>query len=296
MTRDLRFTPNQRATAAAVLEERRAKFPAPAKTPRTLPADAIVTLPEVFQPRDSMDIQLVGELAGSIRAGRTVAPLLVTWAPAEDGSECWVVIDGHHRLLAYYKAGRKRVPVEVFKGTVEEAMRQGVQLNGANKARLSPQARSEAAWRRVCERAKGGAMDTLKSISQDTGASIRTVKSMSAAYQEIWDNGAGTDPACWTWAAVLFRNRVGGAASMQEAEKAQQRAESLKATLLRGGFKPSQHIPALVEALALIDPALPNRVADAIRKADDWGGGGEDRSEPIDYPFTSDDDEGNPDF
>ncbi len=144
--------------------------------------------------------------------------------------------------------------------------------------------------------AKGGSTDTLKAIAQETGASLRTVKSMSAAFREIWEDGAGMDPAAWTWAVVLFRNRAGGAGAVGEAARLQKRAEGLRDALLRGGFKPTQHVAALVEALALIDPALPNRVGHAIRKANYWAFGGEDSDGSSGYPFTSDDDARSPDF
>ena len=62
-------------------------------------------------------------------------------------AERFVLIDGHHRLEAYRRAGRRSVPVRYFLGTPWEALEEANRLNGKARLSLTCEQRQNNAWR-----------------------------------------------------------------------------------------------------------------------------------------------------
>ena len=93
------------------------------------------------------------------------------------------VIDGHHRLAAYDTAGwTKGIPVEVFTGTLAAARVRALECNVKDKLAMTPQAKSEAAWRITKENL--GDL-TGQQVVDKTGVSLRTVRNMRRVWREL---------------------------------------------------------------------------------------------------------------
>lgn len=156
--------------------------------PKCLTLGDIATLPSVFQPRNISADPLASEkhiavLVNAIKnePSHHLDPISVWWSGKE-----WYVIDGHHRYQAYIHTEKSKklkigsVPIEVFQGTLEEAIRRSLNANLKDKLRMSPKDKLNSAWRLVC---LGGYSKT--EIQTMTGASTSTVASMRKKLAEI---------------------------------------------------------------------------------------------------------------
>lgn len=93
------------------------------------------------------------------------------------------VIDGHHRLAAYDTAGwTKGIPVEVFAGSLTEARVRALACNVKDKLAMTPQAKSEAAWRITKEDLGGLKADEVARL---TGVSRRQVFNMKSVWKDL---------------------------------------------------------------------------------------------------------------
>jgi len=87
----------------------------------------------------------VEALARVIRTQGTVEPIKVV----QIGDEV-AVIDGHHRVAAYSRAGvTSNIPVVFFEGTLEEAVLEAGRSNSQAKLQMDNRERQDFAWRLV---------------------------------------------------------------------------------------------------------------------------------------------------
>jgi ParB-like nuclease domain len=99
--------------------------------------------------------------------------------------ETFYVIDGHHRLASYDNAGwKKKIPVEVFQGTLPKARVFALGSNSKNKLPMSFEEKREAAWRIT----KGDDWGLSAEQTADAaGVSRRTVFRMRAVWKRLKD-------------------------------------------------------------------------------------------------------------
>jgi ParB-like chromosome segregation protein Spo0J len=116
------------------------------RRPPRLPIARIERAQELFQARSSEeDDRHVEQLIRALKYEKALDPLLVM----QIGKQTYL-LDGHHRWLAYKKAGvRKPVPVEYFDGTIEEAVLVAGRANSKAKLPMLPQERHDYAWKLV---------------------------------------------------------------------------------------------------------------------------------------------------
>lgn len=133
---------------AAVLAQLKAKAAAgsPTARPSQMALADIYEYPDVFQPRGHDVVEYhVETLVRVVRTQGTLEPIKVV----QVGDEV-VVIDGHHRLAAYSRAGvTSGVPVVFFEGTLEEAVLEAGRSNSQAKLQMDNQERQDFAWRLV---------------------------------------------------------------------------------------------------------------------------------------------------
>ena len=91
------------------------------------------------QVRVEIDPDVVADYAERIRAGDQFPPVRQVF----DGESYWL-IDGHQRIAAYLKLGRKTVPAQVTMGTLEEAIWESLAANRTNGQRLTNADKSKA--------------------------------------------------------------------------------------------------------------------------------------------------------
>ena len=128
-----------------------AKQPIESNGRRFLNLIEITRVETVFQPRTFVENDyeqeqhlraLTEALKRKPRGSKWLDPVVI-----KEIDHYWVCIDGHHRLDAYAKAKIEFVHVDIFLGTVDEAVVFAGEENNKAKRNLSQQDRLEFAWR-----------------------------------------------------------------------------------------------------------------------------------------------------
>ena len=124
------------------------KTTAEAKHRLTLPRGEITPLPALFQPRQLAEHHL-GALQRAIEAGGALEPILVWRA----GTRTFL-LDGHHRIEAYGRAGfTSEIPVRFFEGDAVAALVEAGKANSRAKLPMDTQERMNfevvPVWRAV---------------------------------------------------------------------------------------------------------------------------------------------------
>ena len=152
------------------------------------------TMIAVFQPRTlegriAEDAEHIKSLAAVIRRndvkfkGGTkqgtptfLDPILVWWSGLS-----WYVVDGHHMRLAYLQSKLFTVvPVEIFSGTIAQAMQEAIKRNAKDKLVMRKDDKLNAAWRMVLSSEL-----TIPEIVRLTSISSRQVSNMRRTKVEL---------------------------------------------------------------------------------------------------------------
>lgn len=156
------------------------------KATAALPPSAIETVEALFQPRALAEHHLSGVVA-AVKAGRTLPPLLVYRVGARV-----VLLDGHHRLEAYRRVRvATAVPVEFFKGTLQEAVLAARKANSTDKLPMSGRERLDDAWGLV-KLGKHSKTQIVEALNVGEG----TVAAMRRALKAL---GVEAADDCETW-------------------------------------------------------------------------------------------------
>lgn len=176
--------------------------------------------PVVFQPRMFRGTIGLSEahievMMHAIRhaPGNLIDPVEVWWT-----GKRWVIVDGHHRLLAYQRLAsipsKKRIDAEmnvmVFEGSLGQAMCRSAATNSKDKLPMQSADKTEVAWRLVC-------MDesSIKEIAESAETAKRTISYMRDVLKnlkvrittqletDLWDSDVTEDwiddPINLTW-------------------------------------------------------------------------------------------------
>lgn len=178
----------------------------PSAKRRALPIHKIVLKPTAFQRRGTSEPH-IAELKQAVKNGATLDPVLVIFVGAYP-----VIVDGHHRMAAYEAAEwTGLVPVEVFEGSLEDAVAEAVRRNSKAKLPMTKTERMDAAWALACldPNPEGAKTDKVRDIRSTSGVSERQVWSMFRAIRVLGECEA---MACLGWAdavRILQSNEVG---------------------------------------------------------------------------------------
>lgn len=169
---------------AGLREQLRAGKPQPAKRPGWLSLRSIKQHPGVFQhrrPAKHASEAHVRALVSVVNTSGMLEPVTVWW----DG-KAWACVDGHHRLAAYTKADRETpsVPVQVFEGSLEDALVLAARTNTKDKLPMARAEKSNAAWRLVLTTPASKA-----TLAEAAGVSERTVAHMRRVKETLRDAG-----------------------------------------------------------------------------------------------------------
>jgi len=170
----------------------------------------------VFQPRtfegtEDESVEHRKVLYEALLRGDKFPPLVLWWS-----GQRFYIIDGHHRAMAIadlardYEAGQlngadsptvlqEGTAVEIFAGSITEAMAEAVALNSRDKLAMSKEDKTERAWKLVT--LEDPALSKAK-IARAAGVSGRTVASMRERLKEMKDSYPDTDPKGLTWREV----------------------------------------------------------------------------------------------
>lgn len=243
----------------------------PATVPTELPLASIRRWPMVFQHRTFLGYASeshIRTLATAIKKSKSKSldPILVWW----DGKD-WTCVDGHHRHAAYTLAevgSEHPVPVEVFQGTLGQAMGAAASANTRNKLAMSSVEKSNAAWRIVAmtDMSKSEAASAA-GVSESTVANMRKVfnqleAKVNAALDELSISPHGNfRDLNWEQAKRLAEGRDEVDFDREEAneKKASDMALALRKAIGKEGWKQPE---ILARALELYDGRLPEQLAD----------------------------------
>lgn len=243
----------------------------PTTLPTELPLGNIGRWSKVFQHRTFLGYASeshVRTLAAAIKKSKSKSldPILVWW----DGKG-WTCVDGHHRHAAYSLAevGSKHpIPVDVFIGTLGQAMGAAASANTKNKLAMSSTEKSNAAWRIVAmtDMSKSEAAKAA-GVSESTVASMRKVFSQLEAKVDSAQSELSSSPhgkfrdLSWDQAKRLAEGRDEADFDREEAneKKANDMATALRKAIGKEGWKQPE---ILARALELYDSRLPEQLAD----------------------------------
>lgn len=243
----------------------------PALHPSGLKLEDIKLWPMVFQHRGfagHASKAHVLRLTASIKKskGKTLDPVSIWW----DGKG-WVCIDGHHRYEAYMAAkldSNHLIPVEVFKGTLGQAVGEAARANTGDKLSMTSAEKSNSAWRLVTmtdlSREETAA---IARVSESTVASMRRVsiqltERADTAVDKL--NGiVGGDFRDLNWADAR-RFAEGREAPDFDREAANEKKAKAMALELRKalGAEAGKYPEIFARALEIYDARLPESLAD----------------------------------
>jgi ParB-like nuclease family protein len=192
-------------------------------------------------------------LARAIRRGDEMPPILV-FPVGRD----YYVMDGHHRLAAYDNAEwAKAIPAQVFTGSLRDAERIALRANNRDKLALTRDDRTEAAWRLVRQR---DPKDSIKSITQDTGASKGTVNTMRATLEKLEELGHTPEEIKeMSWSKARW-NAKGEREEQEHKDWIEAEADKLVDDIVRFklGTRLTKNTDVTALALAKLNPGLPD--------------------------------------
>lgn len=254
-----------RQTARKALERRLSKGgPWRDPIPDTLKLTEIETLESVFQYRNPLPHKSdahKGRLARSVkRSGKALGRLLVYWV-----GNGWACLDGHHRLHAYHRAGLSTVPVEVFTGTLAEAVAKALSSNTEDKLPMNDGEKTAAAWALV---ATWNDAYSKGEVAAWAGVSSSTVGNMRGTRKKlVRERPFLTDLSEFTWQQA--RELAKGNERQGCGDEAKQIA-AIRDKLIKAGLhKHLKRLDLVVKALKEIDEDLPRGLRVAIDADED---------------------------
>lgn len=239
--------------------------PTPTPAPKRLPLDAIQRIPELFQPRGSDEWRSTAHINGlssssaNAKQGNGTAKMeavLVFWV-----GDAWVCLDGHHRLAAISKKKKTgaTIGVEVFSGTIQDAMMEATRRNSRNKLAMNEKDKSERAWQLFML-----GTGTHTDIAEACGVSPKTIQRMAQAVKGYGiTEEAKEQLRGLRWWQVRLLTNPNTAGQLSFDEKMDGRIQR-KAEVLGKAIK--DDAPGLVaEALMLRDPVFAKEVMLRLR-------------------------------
>lgn len=248
---------------ASLRDQLRSGKPQPTRKPQWLTARSIKQHPGVFQhrrPAKHASEAHIRALVSALGSAGVLEPVTVWW----DG-KAWACVDGHHRLAAYAKAGKATfdVPVQVFEGSLEEALMLAARTNTKDKLPMSRAEKSNAAWRLVLTTPA-----SKSDLAEAAGVSERTVAHMRRVKETLKD--AGGHPVAklldMTWDAAR-RLSLGQEAPDWDPEEEQRRAQEFATKLHKVfGLQGAKQPDIFLKAVELYSPKLYETIEAMIRE------------------------------
>ena len=181
----------------------------PETLPKRLPVKKINLRPDVYQARGTSrnpaygDINpaKVDEMRELLNGNPTMdmKPVLVLHLPKAKPSKRFVLLDGHHRHMAYVGVSREDIPVEYVTVNPTQALQAANDENSHIREPLTPEGKTQHAWRLLREELvdhQTGKRVTLQWIAKTAGVSLGQAKFASAKLKEIRESG-GVSPESW---------------------------------------------------------------------------------------------------
>jgi hypothetical protein len=233
----------------------------PKPNPTTLSVRRIKTKEDIFQHRNvkgwisEPHIEKLTKILDGCPLAQ-LDPITVFWT-----GNAWCCIDGHHRLAAYRKTSMPReVPVQVFEGTLQEAIIRSLESNSKDKLPMTSQEKSDSAWRlTVCFPNM-----PKRALSAASGVSERTIAYMRETREALKQGNFKGELSELSWQAARLATKGISMDGDTLDDHIQRRAQALADRLTRhfGGHL-NQDPSILARALSICNESLPRRLTDA---------------------------------
>jgi ParB-like chromosome segregation protein Spo0J len=224
----------------------------------------------VFQPRAlegqlGIDEAHLSELEYAI--GNPENPKLLDAITVWWGGDRYYVIDGHHRLIAYERKGfRGGIPVEVFEGSLDQAMAQSGALNSKNRLPMRQEDKLNYAWRLVLASSL-----SKREIAEACAVSNGSVGNMRTVRSDLLGMPDTTleDLYQMTWTQARLTSAGTASDTPFDADAAlRKRAERFAKSIARAvKDRPMVDPEAFAMALQLLDKRLPS----LLMQTNAWG-------------------------
>lgn len=242
----------------------------PSKQPLVLGLSELHTLESVFQPRDlsvregehAAHVSTLAKAIGNPKNPNYLEAITIWW-----GGDRWYILDGHHRRMAYAKAGvLAMIPVRVFEGTLADAFAHSVSLNSKDKLPMSVRDKTNMAWRLTAYTDLSKSRVALEcGIGESTVANMRRAKGQLRA---LGISAANMLDMSWRDAQAEAKGEQSSEIDRDAAieKRARGYARSIAKTLKD---RPHKDPEGFARALQMLDERLPARLLESEAWEDD---------------------------
>jgi hypothetical protein len=188
--------------------------------PNSLPLSQLVELPKVFQIRSAeLDDRHVADLLKALNIHGALDPIVVWRCGGRN-----FVVDGHHRIAAYRLWRKsKELPVDWFRGTVDQAIEHTEAVNGKASLGITYEERSNYAWKLVVHAELLGKLSKAQLVRRANIAK-GTIDNMRAAFAALSDRAASLP----SWRDAMTEWKKGLQDGDQDFDESWQEAEAMK--------------------------------------------------------------------
>lgn len=218
------------------------------------------------------------DLLNALRRAGNLAAVLVWIDDRADSPTIGkaLLVDGGHRLAAYFNDKRKNIPCRAITGTFAETAVKALAANTRDTLSLTQQERSDGAWRLV--RAHGLNL-TGVTIANAAGVTRRTVQAMRKRWREMTAAEADATGEWWRDKA----DREGQPGEPMTDEEREGKIDDLAEALRKAaGMTPSRDIQLLGDALHRAFGRHLKDAAEYLFTQPEDGEGGGHWSDPLD--------------
>jgi ParB-like chromosome segregation protein Spo0J len=267
---------NELSTFAESLQELKREVgmnPQPGE-PQVLPIGDIRFAHLVFQPRsfegnrgDSEDH--IKTLMNAIRnkTDHLLDAVTVWWS-----GKRWLVIDGHHRLVAYQRLAKDKdkpvkvstLPVEVFSGSLQQAITEATSRNSKDKLNMTHKEKLERAWKLVVMDHPNPPAMSRAEIAKATNVSERSISNMRAELARVTSSEPEKNPLELTWDEV--KQGVKPPLDPEERWLEKQAADYARRLAKTFGVKLAKNPTLSARAIELYSTNLPKRLVECWRE------------------------------
>lgn len=251
--------------------------------PKTLLLTELHQEPLIFQQRELSEDNAKGTIKYNVETlnhqlrfeeGNKLDPILVWWSGHK-----WTVLDGHHRIEAYKQflkeerrpEGSFKVPVNPFKGTLDEALAKTAVANKKFTEPLTTTEKADAMWRIICvsyiDKAKWSQSKAeLKAMGL---VASNTISRMRSVLGQLYDKGSleWINPMDMTWREAQEFLQGGREVGEFSFDKQEELICDWTDRLGRT-FKdaPTKNPDAFMEALERYSPQLMDRIRSTLQE------------------------------
>lgn len=229
-----------------------------AHRPNRLPLCGIEVMTSVFQPRAIGDeIASERHISALMEAimhekHHELDPVVIWWS-----GKRWLVLDGHHRVKAHNRLqannkGARVIPVETFRGSLQEAHLESIRLNAKDKLAMGKEDKLTKAWHIVTIDSEM-TVRAIGSICKVGSSSVGRMKSKRDELVQQYDDKWLDQVDGLSWKEVLS---IGVERDYSEEWEDRQAIEWAKRLNKTFGNKPQNQPKLFAKAIEIYSPYL----------------------------------------